>query len=363
MSHKTFTRTSVLILLLLACFAIPIRAKAGGACGGTYTVQQDETIDTLAATCGTTTSAIYAANPGISENLYAGQVLTIPSSNCPNCAPSNTNCAQGNCVQGYYNCNQGNCAPSYSNCDQSNCAPSYYNCSPGNCAQSYYNCNQGNCAQTSSNGTTYVVQFGDTFGDIANRFGVSLNDLWSANPNIGDVNFLYPGEVLNIPSSSWSTPVPTPPWYGPQYNSSQYWPQYGPSQYGPPYGSPQYGPQYGPSQYGPYPPPSWYGYVPTPTEISTPLSYGKVSPGSPMASLELSNKANGHVYVSLQGTARDGTNIIREYPVWGTFSVTIPAGYYYYVASVGGQEFSGAINLPGHSGHSLTFHSNGVDAQ
>ncbi len=51
------------------------------------------------------------------------------------------------------------------------------------------------------------------------------------------INLLYPGEVLNIPSASWSTPVPTPPWYGPQYNSSQYGPQYGSSQYGPQYGS------------------------------------------------------------------------------------------------------------------------------
>ena len=82
-----------------------------------------------------------------------------------------------------------------------------------------------------------------------------------------------------------------------------------------------------------------------------------------MATLQLSNKANGKVYVSLQGTARDGTNVIREYPVSGTFSVTIPAGYYDYVAWVGGQEFSGAINLPGHSSHSITFHSNEVDAQ
>ena len=61
-----------------------------------------------------------------------------------------------------------------------------------------------------------------------------MYELWSANPNIGDVNLLYPGQVLNIPSASWSTPVPTPPWYGPQYNSSQYGPQYGSSQYGPP---------------------------------------------------------------------------------------------------------------------------------
>ena len=366
MSHKTFTQVCVFILILLAFLAIPINTKADGACGGTYTVQQDETIDTLAATCGTSTSAIYAANPGISGNLYAGQVLTIPSSNCPNCAPNNTNCAQGNCApsysncnQGncapsYYNCNQGNCAQSYSNCYQSNCAPSYSNCAPGNCAPAYYNCNQGNCAPTSTNGTTYVVQDGDTFGDIANRFGVSMNDLWRANPDIGDVNLLYPGQILNIPSPSWSTPVPTPPWYGPQYGSPQYEPQYGP---------PQYGSQSGSPWYGSYPPPSWYGYAPTPTEISTPLSYGKVSSGAPMANIELSNKANADVYVSLQGTARDGTNIIREYPVSGTFDKTIPAGFYYYVAYVGGQEYSGAINLPGGSSHSITFHSHEVDAQ
>jgi len=355
MSHKTFVQISITGLILLALFAIPISTSAGGACGGTYTVDQDETVDTLAATCGTTTSAIYAANPGITRNLYAGQVLTIPSSNCVNCAPSitmsNTNCTSYNCAPNYY----------------------YYNCNQGNCAPGYYNCNQSNCAQTSSNGTTYIVQFGDTFGEIANRFGISVDGLWSANPYIGDINLLYPGQVLNIPSSSWATPVPTPPWYGaqynspqyaPQYSSQQYGPQYGSPQYAPQYGSPQYGPQYGSQQYGPYyPHPSWYGYAPTPTEISTPLSYGKVSPGTPNATLELSNKANGKVYVSLQGTARDGTSIIREYPVSGTFSVTIPAGYYYYVASVGGREFTGTFNLPGHSSHSLTFHSNQVDVQ
>lgn len=82
-----------------------------------------------------------------------------------------------------------------------------------------------------------------------------------------------------------------------------------------------------------------------------------------MATLQLSNKANGQVYVSLQGTARDGTNVIREYPVSGTFSVTIPAGYYDYVASVGAQEFTGSFNLPGHSSHSLTFHAHEVDVQ
>jgi LysM repeat protein len=303
MSHKTFTRVSVFILIVLAFIAVPISANAGGYCGSTYTAQAGDTLGTVSSICGVTVSDLYTANPGISGYyLSAGQVLTIPSNSTNSYNPS------GNGNDNGYNNNYNG----YNN------NPYNYNYVPAN-----------------PNGT-YIVQDGDTFSEIANRYGVSMNDLWNANPNINDENLLYPGQVLNIPPSSYSTPVPASPYYGPQTYSPQY---------------------------GYYPPSPWYGYVPTPTEVSVPLSYGTVSSGSPMANLELSNKANGNVYVSLQGTARDGTSIIREYPVWGTFSVTIPAGYYYYIASVGGQEFSGAINLPGKSSHSLVFHSNEVDAQ
>jgi LysM repeat protein len=314
MSHKAFTQVSVLILMLLTFFVFPMSANAGSACGSTYTVQQGDTLGSVASACGITVYDLYTANPGISGyNLYAGQVLTIPSGEDNN--QSNNDNYNG------------------------------------------YNAYNNNDAPVNTNGT-YVVQGGDTLGEIANRYGISMNDLGNANPNIEDDNLLYPGQVINIPSSSWVAPTPASPWYGPQYNSSQYGPQYGSPQYGSQYGPSQYGPQY-----GPYPPHYWYGYAPTPTEISTPLSYGKVSSGAPMANIELSNKANADVYVSLQGTARDGTSIIREYPVSGTFSKTIPAGFYDYVAYVGGQEFSGAINLPGGSSHSITFHSHEVDAQ
>jgi LysM repeat protein len=369
MTYKTFTQVSVLILMLLAFFIFPISAHAGG-CGSTYTVQPGDTLGSVANGCGITVYELYTANPGISGYLYTGQVLTIPDSDyynnqndngssntynnnyAPgNCPPSNSNCA-ANSNNGYnpYNNNYapGNCPPNNSNCAANsyngyntynnnyapgNCPPNNYNCAPSN-----YNCASGNCAPG-----TYVVQYGDTFGDIANRFGVSVNDLWNANPNIEDENLLYPGQVINIPPPSYyATPVPASPWYASQ-------PAYAPQSYSP--------------GYGPYPPSYWYGYVPTPTQVPTPLSYGTVAPGAPMANIELSNKANADVYVSLQGTARDGTSIVREYQVYGTFGKTIPAGFYYYVAYIGGQEFSGAINLPGGSSHSLTFHSNEVDAQ
>ena len=337
MSHKTFTRVCALALLLLVFSAIPVGAQAGGSCGSTYTVQSGDTLGSVASACGVTVYDLYTANPGISGYvLYAGQVLTIPNSESCNCAPGSYNCDPANCASGNYNYNY--------TCPSGNCAPNNYN----------YTCASGNCAPNSYNGTyyngTYVVQVGDTFGDIANRFGVSLNDLWNANPYIGNVNLLYPGQVINIPSSSYATPVPASPWYGPQYASQ-------------PPASPWYASQPYAPWYRSYPPPYWYAITPTPTPVPTPLSYGKVSAGSPMANIQLSNKANADVYVSLQGTARDGTNIIREYPVSGTFSKTIPAGFYYYVAYVGGQEFSGSINLPGGSSHTLTFHSHEVDAQ
>jgi spore coat assembly protein SafA len=48
---------------------------------------------------------------------------------------------------------------------------------------------------------TYVVQSGDTLSGIAERFGVSLSDLEEANPQITDPNVIFPGQVINIPSS------------------------------------------------------------------------------------------------------------------------------------------------------------------
>ena len=270
MSHKTFIQVSVSILILVAWFGIPISANAGGTCGSTYTVQLGDTLGSVAQMCGITVYELYNANPGINGNLYAGEVLTIP------------NGSNYNDYNGYNNNYNG------------------YNNNP-------YNYNY---APTNSNGT-YVVQVGDSFSEIANRFGVSMNALWNANPYIGNINLLYPGQVINIPSSAWATPAPV-----------SYW---GPQPYSPPY-SPWY---------GNYPPPPWYSVTPTPTQISVPLSVGNVSSGAPTATIELSNKANAQVYVSLQGTARDGTNIIREYPVSGTFDKTIPAGVYYYVAWVG----------------------------
>ncbi len=50
--------------------------------------------------------------------------------------------------------------------------------------------------------TTYVVQRGDWLALIARRFNVSLAALLQANP-LMNPNFIFPGEVLIIPTNSY----------------------------------------------------------------------------------------------------------------------------------------------------------------
>ena len=52
----------------------------------------------------------------------------------------------------------------------------------------------------------YIVRTGDTLGGIARRFGISLNQLLAANPQISNPNVIAPGQRINIPAT-----VPAPP--------------------------------------------------------------------------------------------------------------------------------------------------------
>jgi len=248
MSRKILLQISVLTLFLLALLAVPAGAQAGGICGSTYVVEWGDTLGSIAQRCGITVNAIYAANPGIGGYLYAGQLLVLP---------------------GYNSCN--------------NCSPTHYN-------------------------NTYVVRYGDTFAKIANRFGVSVYDLWAANPYIWDINVIYVGQVLSVPSSSW---------HGHDYP----WPN-----------------------------------VNTYPETPEHLSYGTY-PDNKKVKVKLVNKANADVYVSLQGTTKDGFEAINEYTVNGTVNATVPSGWYTYVAWVGGEQYSGQFSLNG--SRTMTFYTGG----
>jgi len=70
-------------------------------------------------------------------------------------------------------------------------------------------------------GSTYVVQPGDWLSKIARRCGVTLSELYTANPYVG--YYIYPGQVLNIPGGY--TPPPKYNYYcGPTY--SEYYGNY-----------------------------------------------------------------------------------------------------------------------------------------
>lgn len=252
MSRKVLAQVSVLVLLLLAFFATPLDAQAGGVCGGTYIVESGDTVDKIAARCGTTASAIYAANPGISSTLYAGQALTVPGS---------SGGGSGSSTSG-----SGTSGSTY--------VPVKYS-------------------------GKYTVKYGDTFSAIAKRYGVSINTLWAANLNIRDINYIYVGQVIYVSTSLG-------------------------------------------------------------TEAPSHFSYGTAPSGTPQGTVTLSNKSGADIYVSLQGTTRDDIKVINEYWVSGTMKVNVPAGWYVYVAWVGGQKFSGGFNLGGDSSHSITFYSNKV---
>ena len=48
----------------------------------------------------------------------------------------------------------------------------------------------------------YTIQSGDTLSELAEKYGVSVEDLMKANPNITDANKIYAGNQLNLPGQS-----------------------------------------------------------------------------------------------------------------------------------------------------------------
>lgn len=256
MLHKLITQSLLIVMILLATFAGVGTAQAWSSCGGSYVVQWGDTMGGIAARCGTTVSALYAANPWTNGYLYAGQVLAIPD--------------------GGYN-------------------------PPPQSGSSYKG--------------KYTVQWGDTFSKIAQRYGVSVHSLWAANPYVWNINRIYPGQVLNVPGTS-GTP-----------GSSDS---------------------------------SWFKIVSTDYDPLVERSYGAVAPGTPNGNVRLINIANAEVYVSLQGTTNDGAKVIHEYPVEGSMSVKVPAGWYLYVAWVGGEKLSGEFKLGGGSNRIMTFYPNKI---
>ncbi len=119
-----------------------------------YTVQRGDNLSAIAAQYGVTVTALAQAN-GIanSNNIYAGQALKVPIAS---------------------EVNSNNAAP----------APT-------------------------TNEKAYIVQPGDSFYAIANRFGVSPSELAAVN-GLSLMSYIYPGQTLRIPDSATAAPAPKP---------------------------------------------------------------------------------------------------------------------------------------------------------
>ncbi|MCI0552787.1 MAG: LysM peptidoglycan-binding domain-containing protein [Anaerolineae bacterium] len=153
MNTKKLLQSFILIAVLLALFTSTSPAFAAG-CGTSVTVVSGDTLRKIADRCVTTVSALRRANPeiGLGNLIYPGQVLLLPGA--------------------ILNGNNG------------------------------YN--------------TYVVMRGDTLKSLATRFGTTVDILVSLNNSIVNVNLIYEGQRLTVPSGQ-GVPVPPPPTGGQVY--------------------------------------------------------------------------------------------------------------------------------------------------
>lgn len=162
--------------------------------GGThYRIQPGDSYYGLARRFGTTVEALYAANPGVDPaNLIIGQVICIPVPPTPGPCPGGFQYVirsgdtfysiarrYGISVEALVAANPG-VDPDRLRVGQVICVP----------APPKPFCPEG---------TVYTVRQGDTMYLISQRFGISLERLIAANPQIPDPNVIQIGDRICIP--------------------------------------------------------------------------------------------------------------------------------------------------------------------
>jgi LysM repeat protein len=219
---------------------------ADGPCGNTYIVVPDDTIEGVAALCGTTVDAILKINPEITDpsNLYPGQIIRIPDVETvletiiaigPDCGvpgssllvvgsgfPNNTNIQLSVGQKGHDpTVKSTTTSDQLGMIDTSVILPT--SALPGttwvvtgvtyiSSAKFIGVSNSFTVIPQAINpnaGTTYTVQQGDTLRSIAVKFNRDLESLLAANPQINEINQIFPGQSIFIPPQETGTPVTT----------------------------------------------------------------------------------------------------------------------------------------------------------
>jgi len=169
-----------------------------------YVVRPGDTFFSIARQFGVSLDALVQANPQIPDpsQIRPGQIVCIPQVTCPTgtfayiVQPGDTmfSIAQkfGVSLQALIDANPQIPDPSKLVPGQTVCVP-IATPPPGQCPPNTF---------------PYTVQPGDSMWSIARKFGVSLDALIAANPQIPNPNLIFPGQIVCVPKT---TPTQCPP--------------------------------------------------------------------------------------------------------------------------------------------------------
>ncbi|MEA4882551.1 MAG: LysM peptidoglycan-binding domain-containing protein [Clostridia bacterium] len=146
------------LIISMAMAVVIATAASAASAAAAYTVREGDSLFLIARRFGTTSNSIRSANGLAGDWIYPGQALYIP-----NASPGQTQPPTGS---------------------------------------------TGPSVPPSQSSTTYVVREGDSLYLISQRHGVSIDAIRAASGLAGD--WIYPGQVLRIPSQSASRPPSSP---------------------------------------------------------------------------------------------------------------------------------------------------------
>jgi LysM repeat protein len=202
MKSKKIIQLVLVVAVLVAALGITGSAAAYS-CGTSYTIKKGDTLSSIARACGTSVAALKLANPKIGTVIYAGQTLALPGA--------------------YWDNNDGYATYIVARGDTLKSLAARFGTSMDVLASlnSITNYNliyegqrmivpSGNAVPGTpppttpppASGGSYTVQKGDTLRKIAERIGVTVNDILKVNPKITNANVIYVGQVINLPAAA-----------------------------------------------------------------------------------------------------------------------------------------------------------------
>jgi LysM repeat protein len=202
MTIKRYFRWIIFLSLLgiLLISTEPVHAGSSP-CGGSVTAASGDTLNTIAQRCGTSVNALKLANQLSNVNVITiGQVLLMPGA-----------LIKGSNNVDIYIVNHGDSLSEIAKLFNTTLAqllalnPAIKN---PNLIFAGQRINVPSPSAVTppeppiTNTKTYVVQRGDTMNKIATRLGITLATLVKLNPQVTNINLIYPGQKLHIPEET-----------------------------------------------------------------------------------------------------------------------------------------------------------------